>query len=795
MKSTRRRGLRRWVLLVLSVLPIVPDAFAAESQVPHPAALERDVQFWVRVYTQINTNAGYLHDENNLSVVYETLQFTANTSARERERTIDAARDRYIAALKRIALASEPLSEEDRRIRALWGDEATPIRLLEATNHIRFQLGQSDRFREGLVRAGQWETHIAETLANLGLPPELAVLPHVESSFNPAAYSKVGAAGLWQFMRSTGRRYMRIDATVDDRLDPFRATQAAAQLLSYNYRLLGTWPLAVTAYNHGAAGMRRATDTLGTDDIVQIVRNYKSPTFGFASRNFYVSFLAALEVDHNPEKYFGHLEHTPEARFQELVIPSRISVASLERATGVDRSELRSLNPALLPACWRGQRPVPGGYHLRLPLSGTKWTPELLAKRLGPGVMLASQPEPPRHRVLPGETLASIAEQYGMSTRALASLNGLRPGARVGIGRMIRVPEEQPHLVAAVAHPNASPSAAEAAAAAPAPAPAPVATETAPAAAPVLAEAPATAATPAPVAPNAPAAEPASAASPSEYVVQRGESLSEIAARVGMSESQLLEINKIRNPDYVFEGQRLHLAAADVTATAPASTANAPEAGGATPASSASAAAPSAGGVTPAVAERESEEDAAAVAANAKPQESAEPVSAAQAEALSPALGPAADETPQSADPFDYGVAKDGTIVVAATETLGHYADWLRLSATRLRNLNHMRAGRPVLMGHRVKLDFARVTRESFEDKRREYHRTLEAGYFAAHRITGTEVYIARRGDSLWTVTLRYEHLPVWLLQQYNPDVDFSEMRAGTQIVVPKVEDVTASGG
>ena len=266
MKSTRRfRGL---VGMLACLVPfLLPSAFAADNPIPRPAALERDVQFWIRVYTQINTNAGYLHDENNLSVIYETMRFDAYTTQREREHAVDAARERYVAALKRIAFASAPFSDEDKKIRALWGDEATPIRLLEATNHIRFQLGQADRFREGLVRAGQWETHIAETLANLGLPPELAVLPHVESSFNPAAYSKVGAAGLWQFMRSTGRRYMRIDSTVDDRLDPFRATESAAQLLSYNYRLLGTWPLAITAYNHGAEGMLRAREQTGTDDI------------------------------------------------------------------------------------------------------------------------------------------------------------------------------------------------------------------------------------------------------------------------------------------------------------------------------------------------------------------------------------------------------------------------------------------------------------------------------------------------------------------------------------------------
>ena len=242
-----------------------------------------------------------------------------------------------------------PLSSEDQRIKELWGPEATPARLRAAVDDIRFQLGQADRFRAGLIRSGAWETHIAETLANLGLPAQLAVLPHVESSFNPAAYSKVGAAGLWQFMRSTGRRYMRIDGAVDDRLDPFRSTEAAAQLLAYNYRLLGTWPLALTAYNHGTAGMLHAKDSLGTDDIVKIVRGYNGRTFGFASRNFYVSFLAALEIDRNPEEYFGPLQKESEARFREVPLPAYVSVSALAHALKIDSGELHALNPALLP--------------------------------------------------------------------------------------------------------------------------------------------------------------------------------------------------------------------------------------------------------------------------------------------------------------------------------------------------------------------------------------------------------------------------------------------------------------
>src|SRR6267378_4245069 len=317
----------RWILAALSAWLALAPAVAQDNPMPRPPPLERDVQFWIRVYTQIDTNAGFLHDQYNLSVVYDTLRFAPNTTPSEREREVDQARERYGAVLRRIADAGEaPLSADDQRVRELWGPEGTPARLRSAIEDIRFQLGQADRFRAGLIRSGAWETHIAETLANLGLPAELAVLPHVESSFNPAAYSKVGAAGLWQFMRSTGRRYMRIDSAVDDRLDPFRSTEAAAQLLAYNYRVLGSWPLALTAYNHGTAGVRHAKETLGTDDIVRIVRSYNSRTFGFASRNFYVSFLAALEVDRNPEKYFGSIEKLSEARFQEVVVPGYVSI-------------------------------------------------------------------------------------------------------------------------------------------------------------------------------------------------------------------------------------------------------------------------------------------------------------------------------------------------------------------------------------------------------------------------------------------------------------------------------------
>jgi membrane-bound lytic murein transglycosylase D len=683
------RALAPGVLLLGALLPGTP-ARAAEEAMPRPAQLERDVQFWIRVYTQIDTNAGFLHDQYNLGVVYDTLHFAPNTPPGERERHVDEARNRYGAALKRIAAAGDaPLSAEDQRVSDLWGTEVTPARLREAVDDIRFQLGQSDRFRSGLIRSGAWETHIAETLANLGLPAELAVLPHVESSFNPSAYSKVGAAGLWQFMRSTGRRYMRIDAAVDDRLDPFRSTEAAAQLLAYNYRLLGSWPLALTAYNHGTGGVRHAKETLGTDDIVKIVRSYSGRTFGFASRNFYVSFLAALDIDRNPEKYFGPLQKESEMHFRELQLPAYVTAASLERALKIDATKLRALNPSLLPAVWNGAQRVPKAYRLRLPLDGVSWTSELLAQRLGAGEMFTGQRGPQRYRIQSGDTLAALAERYGVPVESLARLNRLRTSAHLRPGRLISVPETSPVRVAAAT----------------APAPAPART------APPLPSPPASAAIAAVVAPPSPG-----------------------------------------------------------------------------------------GAISPDVAQRESAEDAAAAAvaaaASAKPHAAAatpQPVSAAQAEALGPALGPAA-ETAQNADPTDYSVAHDDTIRVAAEETLGHYADWLGVSAARLRELNHLKFRTPVRIGQRIRLDFRRVTHEVFEARRHAYQQQLQASYFAAHRIIGTEVYIVRSGDSMWTLTQHTAQLPVWLLQQYNPDMDLGDLRAGTQIVMPRVEEVGSGG-
>ena len=688
---------------LLFVLPLVS---VAEDLLPRPPELEPDIQFWIKVYSQISTNEGYLHDQHRLSVIYETLHFDADTPVHERKARVEAQRARIEEILRHLASGAAPQNADEQKVRDLWGENTAPARFAEAVDDVRFQLGQADRFRAGLMRAGTWETHIGEVLANLGLPAQIAALPHVESSFDPAAYSKVGAAGLWQFMRSTGRRFMRIDPAVDERMDPFRATEAAAQLLNYNYRLLGTWPLAITAYNHGAEGMLRAREQLGTTDIVRVLHEYRSPTFGFASRNFYLCFLAALTIAAGS----GQVLRAAAPRLRAAIRRGEAQLQCVQRRARED-SRRRSRHSAFAQSGIASRRLVGPARGARGVRRATAWL--LVKVDLGPARCAAGR----------GETRGS---RLGHAARQRAAAGRTRSGCAAGGAE--RLP--QPAATAPV-----TPAAVVASAA----------------------TAPASAAPPS-----------AEAAASEYYLVQNDDTVQSIAARTGVTVNKLMELNSIPDADYLYGGQRLRLVAAapePETDTTSATLASAKEA-----------------------VEESQEEDQAVAAADRSAAET-EPVSAAQAQAEGPQLAPGVTGQ-DTADPVDYSVAADGTIHVVAAETLGHYADWLGTSAARLRTLNKLRGRKPVVMGHRFKLEFDRVTPAQFEQKRRAYHAQLQAAYFASHRIAGTEIYIARKGDSLWSITQRNVQVPIWLLQQYNPDQDFSDLRPGTQISLPKVEDV-----
>jgi membrane-bound lytic murein transglycosylase D len=425
------------VILVSTLFSLASPILAQSWDLfPRPPELEQDIRFWTRVYTEIDNNHGFIHDSDHLNVVYETIALPNNLDRQ-------AIKDReqyYQAILLQLANGKRRnLTKEEQRVLALWPRNVSNEDLYAAASRIRFQRGQSNRFREGLIRAGTYKPFILKTLDSLDLPRELAVLPHVESSFNPAAYSHAGAAGLWQFTRSTGRRFLRIDHLVDERLDPFQATVAAAQLLKYNYEIAGTWPLAITAYNHGISGMRRAKEQVGTSDIVTIRQHYKSPTFGFASRNFYVAFLAALEVDTKAKHYFGFFQPDKPKKSEIVELANFVHINSLQRVLGLDQATLRESNPALLSAIWNGKKYVPRGYKLRVPCTpscrGTK-----VVTYLASWERFDKQAPDRFHQVQRGQTLSRIAQRYGIKVHELAELNGLSNPYTIRIGQRLRLP-------------------------------------------------------------------------------------------------------------------------------------------------------------------------------------------------------------------------------------------------------------------------------------------------------------------------------------------------------------------
>jgi peptidoglycan lytic transglycosylase D len=288
--------------IVLS-LPIRPAAAeAANPHFPKPIALQAKVQFWKQIYSEYGVADFVLHDRDNLVAVYAVVRVVGITNESRFAATarplIQQVRERFAAALESLAQGTPPedLGVEGARVAEVWGCPCAPEVLRRAADNIRVQQGHRERFQAGLQRARAFLPSILSILKRHDLPEELAALPMVESSFHPAAQSKAGAVGLWQFTESTGRHYLTITRGRDDRSDPFLATEGAARLLKDNYDALGSWPLAITAYNHGKGGVLAARSAVGSGAIEEIIERYTGPRFGFASRNFYAEFLAALEL-------------------------------------------------------------------------------------------------------------------------------------------------------------------------------------------------------------------------------------------------------------------------------------------------------------------------------------------------------------------------------------------------------------------------------------------------------------------------------------------------------------------
>ncbi|WP_457552022.1 transglycosylase SLT domain-containing protein [Desulfobacula sp.] len=417
----------------------------ADLDFPSYPSIKPNVDFWIKIFAHTSKSQGVIHDNKNLGIIYEVVRLDVSNTARanrKNKKIKKTVAKKYKNILIKLSQGKKPISKEEKRIAKLFGSKAKPSDFKNAAFNIRCQTGLKQQFMDGLARSGAVIDKFKRTFLSHGLPVDLVYLPYVESSYNFKAYSKFGAAGIWQFTRSTGRRYMKINYVVDERRDPFISTDAAARLLKKNYAELKEWPLAITAYNHGLAGMRRAKNAKGSYE--KIVKSYKSRSFKFASKNFYSEFLAARIVAKNPEKYFGKIKYQKPYSFKEIRTKGYLPVNDLAKALNLSLEEIQVLNPGLRKPVFNGQKYIPKGYRLKVPknLTAPKINKKLTA-------LYRDKQKPSRfHRVQKGDTAGSISRIHSVRLYDLILANGLNRRATIYIGQNLRIPVKDEIILA-----------------------------------------------------------------------------------------------------------------------------------------------------------------------------------------------------------------------------------------------------------------------------------------------------------------------------------------------------------
>ena len=657
-----RRFTIGWMVAAVVYFLIAGPVVAAPELFPQYPVIDPNVSFWTNVYARYTTAQAVVHDSVHLDIVYDVidLQPIDQPGARKSNRKrMKRARQRIAGILKRLATDPKTDDTECRRVAALFGPQADAAAFSKARRRVRCQIGQRDRFRAGLIRSGAYLDQMRSILKSYGVPADLAYLPHVESSFNTKAYSKFGAAGIWQFTRSTGKRFMTVDYVLDERRDPITATHAAARLLKENHEKLGSWPLAITAYNHGAAGMRRAKTKHG--GYPEVFKHYKGRTFKFASRNFYAEFLAARQVAADYRRYFGELVLQTPRTTRSLRLTGFAAFPDLCSHFNVSPKVARALNPALRPPVFSGQKYVPKGYVFNLPAPAASTSARVAA--LPAGLIKRAQKPSRFYTVQRGDTAGKIARRHRVKLNDLILANGLDRRATVYVRQRLRIPQAGELIRPAVR--TEQPGRA-----------APAVQRTAP-----------------------------------------------VVATLGLP---------VENA--VLRYRRPGPAPADLLAdTAPATI-------------------------------------------------PVEPTFPVNPDVVVAGIGferidPAPDKTV-------------GIIRVEVEETLGHYAEWAGVRASRIRHLNGLTYGRPLHLNQVIKIPLTRVAADQFESRRYEFHKRLQEDFYTAYRVGEIQRYRVRPGDSYWTLCREKFDLPLWLLKQYNADVNLATLRVHQPLTIPSVESV-----
>lgn len=341
-------------------------------------------------------------------------------------------------------------------------NEKVEIYIHYFTNRIR------DKFSMWLARSEMYLPMMKKTFREKGLPEDLTYLALIESGFNNKAYSRAKATGQWQFMHGTGKRYgLRIDRWVDERRDPEKATEAAAEYLSDLYGLFNDWHLAAAGYNAGEGKIGRAIKKYDTNDFWQLSQS-KYKYLRRETKDYVPKLIAAAMIAKEPAKYgFDDIEYHPSLTYEKVSINRMMDLRDIARVANCSLEELQDLNPALktvfTPANYRNfELNVPMGRKemIEFRIASLPATSEAAAlKEVGPEKTTRVKKKLSRTKrlqaqtasinyasrklisyiVKDGETLWGIAAKYSVDVRYLASWNKLKnqhmlkPGQRLNI--------------------------------------------------------------------------------------------------------------------------------------------------------------------------------------------------------------------------------------------------------------------------------------------------------------------------------------------------------------------------
>ncbi len=424
------------VTLFILFSPFTGNTEDSKGYFPLYNAIIPNVSFWEKIYTKYSNDTIVVHDKDDIQKIYRDIPLPEPKSRRQRranKRKTKAIQKEYANILT--ALRKRPAKTAvEKKVASFFTGPDRDKQLAKAAKQVRIQNGQRQRFRRSVIRSGAYIPIFKKIFRSYKLPEDLAYLPHVESSFNIGAYSKVGACGIWQFTKATGKKYLIIDAAVDQRLDPIAATHAAAKYFVRSYSKIKNWPLVITSYNYGIAGTIRAKEAFGS--YTGVFKKHNTPTFGFASRNFYSEFVAAKNIAKKLEKKLPLQKPTKTCSMQ---LKGYVEIKDLLRHFSIGKKELKRLNPALRPAVFTGKKRITRNYTLHLPQTKAiknriaSFPQHLYHKR-------QKSIRPRYYRVKRGDSLSSIAARFRVSIKSLQKINKMGFNSFIKAGQTLRIP-------------------------------------------------------------------------------------------------------------------------------------------------------------------------------------------------------------------------------------------------------------------------------------------------------------------------------------------------------------------